>query len=106
VIYCHNDHKCDSAEIQEAETQTTYHKHRPWVCVRNTDTHTGGLHHCRCVRVRERERVCVCVWLGQVTFIYTALFTAQSVSKQLYRDNMKIMQQSLFPEENSVTVQL
>jgi len=28
------------------------------------------------------------------------------VSKQLYRDNRKIMQQSLFLEENSVTVQL
>ncbi|XDV29344.1 hypothetical protein PO909_032481, partial [Leuciscus waleckii] len=42
----------------------------------------------------------------QVTFIYIALFTIQIVSKQLYRDNRKIMQQSLFPEENSVTVQL
>jgi len=38
----------------------------------------------------------------QVTFIYFALFTIQIVSKQL-KDNKK-MQQSLFPEENSVTV--
>jgi len=49
--------------------------------------------------------VCVCVSVSnQVTFIYKALFTIQIVSKQLY--NRKITQQSLFPEENSVTVQL
>jgi len=39
-------------------------------------------------------------------FRYLELFTIQSVSKQLYRDSRKIMQQSLFPEENRVTVQL
>jgi len=38
-------------------------------------------------------------------YLYT-IFTVQSVSQQLYRDNRKIIQQSVFPEENSVTVQL
>jgi len=38
-------------------------------------------------------------------YLYSA-FTVDSVSKQLYRDNKKIMQQSLFPEENSVTVKI
>jgi len=31
-------------------------------------------------------------YASQVTFIYIALFTIQIVSKQLYRDNRKIMQ--------------
>jgi len=31
-------------------------------------------------------------YLSQVTFIYTAPFTIQIVSKQLHSDNMKIMQ--------------
>jgi len=34
---------------------------------------------------------------------YTALFTAPF--QQLYRDNSKIIQPRLFPEENSFTVQ-
>jgi len=34
--------------------------------------------------------------ISQVIFIYIELFTIQIVSKQLYRDNWKIMQQSLF----------
>jgi len=38
--------------------------------------------------------------------LFIALFTIQIVSKQLYKDNRKIMQQSLFPAENSLTVQL
>jgi len=38
--------------------------------------------------------------------MYIVLFTIQIVSKQLYRDNRTIMQKSLFPEENIVTVQL
>jgi len=41
---------------------------------------------------------------SQIMFIYIALFTIKIVSQQLYRDNRKMMQQSLFPEENSVTV--
>jgi len=40
----------------------------------------------------------------QVTHISIALFIIQDVSKQLYRDNRRITQQSLFPEKNSVTV--
>jgi len=32
---------------------------------------------------------------GQVTFIYIAIFIIQIISKQLYSDNRKIMQQSL-----------
>jgi len=40
--------------------------------------------------------------VSQVTFIYIALFTIQIESKQLHIDNMKIIQQSLFPEENCV----
>jgi len=39
----------------------------------------------------------------QVTF---ALFTIQTVSKLLYSDNMKIIQQSLFLEENCSSVHL
>ncbi|XDV29459.1 hypothetical protein PO909_032586, partial [Leuciscus waleckii] len=39
---------------------------------------------------------------SQVTFIYIALFTIQIVSNQLYRDNRKIMQKSLFPEEKNL----
>jgi len=36
----------------------------------------------------------------------TALFTTQIVSKQLQSNNMKIVQQSLFLEENCVIVHL
>jgi len=44
------------------------------------------------------------MWFSQVTFI--AIFTIQIVSKQLHSDNMKIIQQSLFLEENCVNVHL
>jgi len=40
------------------------------------------------------------------TFIYIALFTIHIVSKQLHSNNMKIIQQSLFLEENYVNVHL
>jgi len=43
---------------------------------------------------------------SQVTFIYIVLFTIQIVSKQLHSDNMKIILQSLFLEENCVIVHL
>jgi len=36
------------------------------------------------------------IYGSQVTFIYIALFTVQIVSKQLYSNNRKRMQQSLF----------
>jgi len=42
----------------------------------------------------------------QVTFIYIALYTIQFVSKQLYSNNMKIIQHSLFLEENCGNVHL
>jgi len=43
---------------------------------------------------------------SQVTFIDIMLFTIQIVSNQLYRDNRKIMQKSLFPDENRSEVRL
>jgi len=46
----------------------------------------------------------MCVSISQSTFIYIVLFTIQIVSKQLHSDNMKIIQQSLFLEENCVII--
>jgi len=43
--------------------------------------------------------------ISQVTFIYIALFI-QIVLKHLHSDDMKIIQQSLFLEENCVNVHL
>jgi len=40
------------------------------------------------------------------TMLSQVTLSTQIVSEQLYRDNKKIMQQHLLPEENSITVQL
>jgi len=57
--------------------------------------------------VQFQESLLQCnVYSSQITFIYIAFFTIQIVTKQLYRNNRKLLQKCLFPEKKSMTVQL